>query len=136
MPTKLLWDHSIGPIAVANVVTIGNGTSQTPGGRNGNLGLTPQGFLVGFVRADCNTDGLVNIADAISALCSLFGGFDLPFCVDACNANNDAGFDIGDPIYTLNFLFVDGSPPPDFPFPNCGTDGIDPLGCQDYPFCP
>ncbi|MEC9477270.1 MAG: proprotein convertase P-domain-containing protein [Planctomycetota bacterium] len=97
-------------------------------------GGTPPGS--GFIRGDCNSDGGINIADAIFVLGNLFsGGPDGP-CIDSCDANDDGALNIADAIYTLANLFSGGPNPPD-PFPNCGPDPTDdPLGCDLYDACP
>ena len=90
-----------------------------------------------FVRGDCNTDGDNNIADVVAALGFLFGGTGTPLCGDACDINDDGGFDISDAVYLLSNLFSNGNFPP-APYPNCGVDGTDtdPITCDDFPPCP
>ena len=57
-------------------------------------------------------------------------------CSDGQDTNDDGVLDISDPIFTLLYLFADGSPPP-APFPNCGVDMTpDSLGCAFFPPCP
>ena len=88
-----------------------------------------------FVRSDCNTDGQVNIADAIFGLSFLFSMGDDPECGDACDVNDDGQINIGDPIYQLTAQFSMGTPPP-APFPGCGPDpSADDLGCVRFT-CP
>lgn len=90
---------------------------------------TPQ-----FVRADCNGDGEVDIADAIFVLVFLFGVGDTPGCADACDTNDDGQLNVADAIYTLAHLFSAGPPPP-APFATCGEDPTsDPLECESA--CP
>ncbi|MGE3163870.1 MAG: hypothetical protein AB7O52_03125 [Planctomycetota bacterium] len=92
--------------------------------------LAPQ-----FVRADCNTDSAVDVADAIHALTALFGAGGAPGCTDACDANDDGHFDLGDPISTLGLLFSAGAPPPP-PFPGCDSDPTpDSLDCAASAGC-
>ncbi len=86
-----------------------------------------------FVRGDANSDGAVDIGDAIFVLGFLFSQGQAPGCLDAADANDDGAVDIGDAIYTLGFLFSQGNPPPP-PFPDAGVDPTsanDPLVCGD-----
>ena len=88
-----------------------------------------------FVRGDCNTDGGVDLADAILLLGVLFSGVDPDTCEDACDANDDGGQDISDAITTLAFLFTSG-PSPSAPYPDCAADPtFDGLNCLLYS-CP
>jgi hypothetical protein len=85
-----------------------------------------------FLRAECNGDGKVDIADAVCALEWLFLGRDDPGCRAALDTNGDAATDLSDPVWLLGFLFL-GSGPPVAPFPTCGkgtlaSDGD--LGCD------
>ena len=67
----------------------------------------------------------------------LFAGGDDPLCTESCNGNGDGSLDIADAIYILNYLFMNGSPPPTSPFPDCGA--LPPgsmLDCVEYDACP
>ena len=74
----------------------------TPATESGTLTTLP-----GFIRGDCNSDGLINIADPINLLGILFpSGSAIPIiCLDACDTNDDGFFDIGDAIFLLDTLF-------------------------------
>ncbi|MEM7231874.1 MAG: hypothetical protein AAF517_06860, partial [Planctomycetota bacterium] len=69
------------------------------------------------IRSDCNSDGRVDISDAIRGLTQLFLGGGDDVCLTECDATGDNRFDISDSIFTLNFLFRGGPSPRDFP--NC-----------------
>ena len=93
----------------------------------------PGGIVLGggFQRGECNSDGSVNIADAITLLGFLFPGTTpiVITCEDACDGNDDGGLNIADAIFLLNSLF--GSqilPEPT----TCGEDPTmgDALGCD------
>jgi hypothetical protein len=76
----------------------------------------------GFRRGDSNSNGSVDMADAVSSLSWLFAGGRTPGCLDAADANDDGTVDIGDPISILNWLFL-GGPTPRRPGPfACGED--------------
>ncbi len=91
---------------------------------------------VRFIRADANTDGAIDIADAIRVLGYLFTHATLS-CLDAGDSNDDGYIDIADAIYSLSYSFASG-PAPKSPFPSCGLDPTaDALGCDSYPAaCP
>ncbi|MBI4605349.1 MAG: DUF1800 family protein [Planctomycetes bacterium] len=89
-----------------------------------------------FIRADSNSDGAVDISDAVFSLEKLFSGGGNVACLDAADANGDERLDISDPIYTLSFLFLGAQAPP-APGLECGVDPAPgELGCRWYPFCP
>ncbi len=92
--------------------------------------VLPEGGLVAFIRGDANSDGAVDLADAISILQYLFAGGPGP-CLAAQDTNGSGGIDIADAIFLLEYLFVNGAVPP-LPGPDeCGLppDGED-LGCD------
>jgi hypothetical protein len=91
-------------------------------------GLTEHAFR----RADCNADGVFDLADTIFLEQYLFISGPVPPCLNACDMNNDGVIDIADPIFWLMYLFLMGSPPAE-PFAICGADP-DPIPC-DAP-CP
>lgn len=87
----------------------------------------------GFLRGDVNSDGGVDISDAVFGLSNLFAFGPAPECLDSANANGDGAYDIADMVYILSSLFVTGSPPPVAPYPSCAPALIV-LGC-DTPQC-
>lgn len=89
-----------------------------------------------FVRADCNTDGQVNVADPIYTIMVLFQNFPIS-CSSACDANADTQLDVADVMFQMASLFA-GAGPPAAPFPECGLEPtfLAPLGCATFPPCP
>ncbi|MFN0058523.1 MAG: hypothetical protein ACKVX7_08705 [Planctomycetota bacterium] len=90
-----------------------------------------------FLRGDANSDSLMNIADVLFLLGTLFGGGPASTCVDAADANDDGTINIGDPLSVLNTLFLGTGPlPPPFGF--CGFDPTpDANRCAvSAPICP
>ena len=61
-----------------------------------------------FRRGDANSDGSVDISDAIFTLASLFLGGEAPGCREAADVNSDALLDLSDPVYLLESLFLGG----------------------------
>ncbi len=99
------------------------------------LALTPLTAQTQFIRGDTNTDGEVNIADAVNVFTFLFQNIGSFRCLDAADANDDGETDISDGLRILNALFVGLQPPP-APFPACGTDPTgDALDCAAYAHC-
>jgi hypothetical protein len=87
-----------------------------------------------FLRGDSNQDGKVNLADAVFTLGFLFSGTDIPYCVDAMDADDNGELLITDPIFTLGVLFLGrhALPPP---FPDPGMDPTDDrLDCDNGAF--
>lgn len=83
-----------------------------------------------FIRADVNTDGSTNVADAIFLLAFLFSGGPVPGCMDASDINDDGTTNISDAITLLAVLFSGGGPTPE-PVGSCGLDPTqDNLDCQ------
>ena len=85
-----------------------------------------------FIRGDSNHDGIVNIADGIFGLQSLFLDGDSPLCLDAADFDGDGAFTLGDATLIFSYQLLDG-PPPAAPFPTCG-EGLpgSSLGCASY----
>ena len=87
-----------------------------------------------FLRGDMNSDGFIDIADAIETLEGVFLG-GLLACGDAADWNDDGKVDISDPIGTLTYLFGSGAAPA-LPYPQCGSDpSFDSLGCGQLDLC-
>ena len=89
-----------------------------------------------FIRGDANSDGNFNgLVDGLFILNFQFIlGSPIPPCMEAADADNDGGFNgLLDGLYVLNFQFIPGSPPIPPPFPECGPDDDQALGCNDPP---
>ena len=86
-------------------------------------------ILPAFIRGDCDLSGRVEFVDALVELNVLFLEAPRWKCDDACDANDDGDLDLTDPITVLQYLFLEGPPPP-FPGPErCDIDPtIDFLG--------
>jgi hypothetical protein len=111
----------------------------TPGARNSDVFVEVAADCVSdellFLRADCNGDGVVDIADAVCVLDWRFLGGAAPVCIAAADSNGDAAVDLSDGVHVLNFLFLGGQPPQP-PYPFCGPatlDSDDTLGCANSP---
>ncbi len=89
-----------------------------------------------FRRGDSNTDGRVDVSDAVGTLGTLFLGGDALVCEDAADADDSGALDITDAVFTLGFLFLGGRAPGDPGPVTCGADPTgDGLDCASYPLC-
>jgi PKD repeat protein len=82
-----------------------------------------------FLRGDIDSNGKVEITDAILVLRFLFEGYRPDCCADALDADDSGAIDLGDPVSILLFLYQGGAPtPPPFPVPGLDPtdDGIEP----------
>ena len=102
-----------------------------------DLDGVPDSCQLNFLRGDGNGDGIVNIADGIFLLQSLFANGGNSNCMDAADANDDGSVDVSDVISILGYQF-NGTNPPPAPYPNCGVDpaGGTSMGCISYTSCP
>ncbi len=83
-----------------------------------------------FLRADANSDGSVDIADAIKILEYLFLA-EQADCMVAMDVNDDEVVNVADAINLLGNLFSGGASPP-APYPQCGNDPTPgPLDCTE-----
>ncbi|MBI4603814.1 MAG: PKD domain-containing protein [Planctomycetes bacterium] len=91
-----------------------------------------------FHRGDADSNGVLQLTDAIRILGFLFLGGIAPTCMDAGDADDNGTLQLTDAIRILGFLFLGGVPPsPPGPPPEaCGEDppgGA--LGCVEYTGC-
>ncbi len=92
-----------------------------------------------FQRGDINSDGSVNLVDAIWILESLFVPGSSPIdCRDSADCNDDEGVNLADAVYLLSYLFIPGSPNLPQPQGACGSDPTEAsaLDCQFSANCP
>ncbi len=129
--TTLDCSNALGSPPVANVVVV-DGASLPASCLAGTVSIDCPDVSF-FLRGDCNTDTLVDIADGIWILNELFLAGTSSTCADACDANFDGMIDSADATYIFQYRFQDGPPPP-APFPDCGTDGVS-MTC-DLSSCP
>lgn len=100
-----------------------------------NLNGVPDGCETRFIRGDCNTDGVLDIADAITMIMRLFRATTTS-CNEACDADSSGAADISDVVLVLDGLFGERDLPT-LPFPECGLAPTwSDLGCDDFPPCP
>ena len=82
-----------------------------------------------FIRGDANSDGRVDLSDALRVLVHLFSG-QPSSCPDALDADDTESLDLTDALRILNHLFRAGAAPP-APYPEPGVDpGGTALGCE------
>ena len=92
-----------------------------------------------FVRGDANGDEKVDVADAVWCINELVRrGAPAP-CQRATDVNGDGLYDLSDPMYLIQWLFLSGPLLPQ-PFPRCGTgagSGSWKLECPEgaVPYC-
>lgn len=58
-----------------------------------------------FRRGDCNSDGGVNISDAIFQLNHIYLGRERWYCDDACDANDDGRANLADVVLIIGYVF-------------------------------
>jgi hypothetical protein len=84
---------------------------------------------LGFRRGDADSDGKIDLTDAVAALLYLFAGGEAPACMDAADSDDSGAIEITDAITLLRRLFQGGAVLPG-PYPDCGRDPTrDALGC-------
>ena len=85
---------------------------------------------LGFRRGDADSDGKIDLTDAVAALLYLFAGGGEPACMDGADSDDSGAIEITDAIALLRRLFQGGAILPE-PYPDCGKDPTrDALGCS------
>ncbi|MCA8962579.1 MAG: hypothetical protein KDC38_18770, partial [Planctomycetes bacterium] len=126
--TPIAFVDGLGVPAINNLLVDTGGMTSAPGTNDGSVTLLD---FNEFLRADCNNDSQIDIADGVFLINFLFNSGATPVCDDACDSNDDASLDVTDAIYVWNYLLLDG-PAPAAPFPAAGIDPTagDGLGCN------
>jgi hypothetical protein len=122
---------------VAYLLEVGGADEAEAGALAMTISCAPAGGIE-LRRGDCNSDALINIADAIFLLSLLFSGGASPACPDACDANDDGLLNIADAIRALSALFSAPTLPLPPPYPGCGSDPTPDtlLSCEAMGVCP
>lgn len=107
--------------------------SAEEGGSPGRRDPASGGPEVLFVRGDANSDGRIDLADAVFSLSFQFLGGEAPACSATLDADGGGEVEVTDAVYVLGYLFL-GGPAPARPFPSCGSDPGG-LPCGAYPPC-
>lgn len=122
----------VGPVPVVSALFDNDGSLSA-----GSLSIYQALPITSFVRADCNADGMVNVADVIFDLANLFDGGREPTCGDSCDVNDDGVRNIADAVFALAYLFSLGPVPSD-PGLSCGPDPTQStrVSCHAHSACP
>ena len=84
-----------------------------------------------FIRADSNSDGVLDMGDALRSLNFLFASGQEPGCLKAADVDDTGELELTDAVSLLGFLFL-GDGPPASPHLACGLDLIvDDLTCKE-----
>lgn len=123
----------LGDPPISNIVVDESGARLELATTDGEICLA--GRCRAFHRGDSNTDGTIDIADAIGILTYLFDEAPLR-CLDAADVNDNGRLSVSDPIYLFELLFAGGPPPPPPSFDTCGVDPTpDELDCESFLPC-
>jgi len=133
------------PISVSFAANVSGGEDNNPDNNAESIELTVLPGAAGsvFYRGDTNTDGQLDISDALYLFNSLFLAGSPLGCLEAADSNNDGSADISDGVHVLSFLYNGGAAPAPPGPPTVGDCGPDPdepgsagdLGCEAYPPC-
>ncbi len=88
-----------------------------------------------FIRGDVNSDGELNLSDAIDLVGQLFRGAPATECWKSADVDDDGIVDLADPIRLLLHLYA-GAGPLAEPFGRCATDATpDSVPCLSHAIC-
>lgn len=90
--------------------------------------------VVAFRRGDANGDSQIDLSDGLAVLDVLFNGAAPLPCREAADFTDVNRLDVSTVVFLLNHLFL-GGPPPRAPYPDCGLDSAEGLGCEMPPSC-
>ena len=125
------FTDGIGTPAIENVVVVG-GASILPATVDTYLRIDG---VAQFIRGDADRNRRLDLADVINNVFYVTNQCpECPpiLCMAALDANDDGRVDIADGVWTANYLFLQGPPPP-APFPQIGPDPTpDTLTCEKY----
>ncbi len=98
-----------------------------------NLGVAQS---TNFNRGDVDSNGKVELTDAILTIEYSLLGVYVPTCISSGDGNDDGKVDISDTVYLLSYIFRGTAEPP-APFNSCKPDPTpDQLPCDSFESCP
>jgi hypothetical protein len=98
-------------------------------------GLDESDTNVFFKRGDGNSDGEIDVSDAITILGYLFFGYEIPVCLDSFDVDDTGQIDLSDAVGLVQYLFEGHTSPP-APSKWCGIDPTeDDLPCKSDAPC-
>jgi hypothetical protein len=133
--------RSLDPKTLVFTVSVDDRLDCDDAARDATCGVDIGGPL--FVRGDADTNGTVELTDAVRILNFLFLGIGLLPCGDAADADDNGQHELTDAVRILNYLFLGtGRIPaptpsmPRYPVADCGEDPTEetvPIGCETTP---
>ena len=69
--------------------------------------------VITYLCGDANSDGMVNVSDAVFVINYVFSGGGVPIPLAAGNTNCDENVNVSDAVYLINYVFSGGSAPCD-----------------------
>jgi hypothetical protein len=63
------------------------------------------------VCGDANSDGTVNVGDAVFLISYVFKGGSAPVPIESGDANGDGQVNVGDAVYIISYVFKGGPEP-------------------------
>ncbi|HLU48557.1 MAG TPA: dockerin type I repeat-containing protein, partial [Planctomycetota bacterium] len=76
-------------------------------------------------RGDVDSNGTLDLTDAVRVLEWLFLGGEPARCPDAADVNDEGTIDLTDAVFLLSHLFLGGDTPPPPGMESCGLDPTD-----------
>jgi hypothetical protein len=106
---------------LSNILVVDNQSIPVDEMAEGIIDLPDPPPFPAFVRGDANSDGSLDISDAMHILDYRFLGGRRPACMNAADANDDEDVSMADAVFILGYLFQ-GAAAPSAPMPAAGVD--------------
>jgi hypothetical protein len=73
-------------------------------------------YACDYICGDANSDGSVNVSDAVYIINYVFIGGDTPFPIEAGDVNGDVSCNVSDAVFIINHVFIGGPAPEACPY--------------------
>jgi len=131
--SDILDGKAVASLATGSGSARGGALAYLAGFSDGSSGIYIA--LPAFCRGDTNSDGGIDVGDAITILLRLFLGRPGGDCPKGSDIDDDGEVDLSDAVSVLGYIFLDRAPPAP-PFPGCGVDStLDDLPCASGETC-